>query len=248
MKISIITINYNNGHGLENTLKSIINLEQGKGLYYESIIIDGGSNDISLSIIEKYSNIIKFSVSEKDNGIYDAMNKGINHAEGDWLIFMNSGDCFYNANVLTNIYDSGYFNLPVEKAMLLYGDKIQNGIILKSLCFKAINYGVLPACHQSMFFRNIGIRYNIKYKIYSDFDYFLEYHSKYKNEILYLDMVISNTESDGISAHSLKQKRKDKMYICFKRFGLMLTMLMYCKIMIAKCFASKKKNLVGDRK
>ena len=100
MKISIITINYNNAKGLERTINSVIQQTYND---FEYIIIDGNSTDGSKEIFnafkEKYP--IK-GVSEPDKGLYNAMNKGIDMAQGDYCIFMNSGDCFYDKNVLTN--------------------------------------------------------------------------------------------------------------------------------------------------
>ena len=91
MKFSIITINYNNVEGLRNTIKSVVNQTYTD---YEFIIIDGGSTDGSVEVIKEYANIITYWVSEPDKGIYNAMNKGIEVANGEYLNFMNSGDCF----------------------------------------------------------------------------------------------------------------------------------------------------------
>jgi len=104
-KLSIITINYNNKNGLEKTIKSVINQTFDN---FEYIIIDGGSNDESVDIIKKYTNKIDFWISEPDKGIYNAMNKGISHAHGKYLNFMNSGDIFYNNNVLKNLFAKNY--------------------------------------------------------------------------------------------------------------------------------------------
>lgn len=100
MKLSIITINYNNETGLEKTIKSIINQTFTD---YEYIIIDGGSTDGSIGVIKKYAEHINHWISESDKGIYNAMNKGINQAKGEYLNFMNSGDCFHAPTVLEEI-------------------------------------------------------------------------------------------------------------------------------------------------
>ena len=91
-KISIITINYNNFEGLKKTIKSVIN-QTWKD--YEYIVIDGGSNDGSVEYLKSLDNTINFWVSEADNGVYHAMNKGINKANGEYLLFLNSGDHFF---------------------------------------------------------------------------------------------------------------------------------------------------------
>ena len=97
MKLSIITVNFNDAEGLERTIRSVISQTFHD---YEFIIIDGGSSDNSKSIIEQHENQINYWVSEPDNGIFNAMNKGIIASKGDYLIFMNSGDYFYNEKVL----------------------------------------------------------------------------------------------------------------------------------------------------
>ena len=100
MKYSIITINYNNRDGLEKTIQSVINQTCQD---FEFIIIDGGSTDGSVDIIKKYADRIDYWVSEPDKGIYNAMNKGILQAHGEYINFMNSGDCYYNDEVLSNV-------------------------------------------------------------------------------------------------------------------------------------------------
>lgn len=100
MKFSIITINYNNKEGLRKTIESVVNQTFDD---YEYIVIDGGSTDGSIDIIKKYSEKISYWVSEHDKGIYNAMNKGITHAHGEYLNFMNSGDCFHSPDVLEEI-------------------------------------------------------------------------------------------------------------------------------------------------
>ncbi|WP_291275238.1 glycosyltransferase, partial [Flavobacterium sp.] len=98
--ISVITVNYNNDNGLKKTIESVINQTYKN---FEFIIIDGGSTDQSSEIIKNYQDKINYWVSEPDKGVYSAMNKGIKVANGDFLIFMNSGDVFINENVLQNV-------------------------------------------------------------------------------------------------------------------------------------------------
>jgi glycosyltransferase involved in cell wall biosynthesis len=100
MKYSIITINYNNKDGLEMTIQSVL-----KQTYknFEYIIIDGGSTDGSVEVIKKYATQIDYWVSEPDKGVYNAMNKGIRKATGDYLNFMNSGDTYHTISTLETI-------------------------------------------------------------------------------------------------------------------------------------------------
>ena len=98
---SIITINYNNKIGLEKTLNSI---SSQKNKNFEFVIVDGGSTDGSVDLLRKNSKIISKYISEKDSGIYHAMNKGIKMSSGNYLIFINSGDCLVDENVTDEIH------------------------------------------------------------------------------------------------------------------------------------------------
>ena len=100
MKVSIITISYMNAIGLEKTIKSIRSQTYPN---FEHIVIDGGSNDGSKKIIEKNSDHITYWVSELDKGIYNAMNKGVDQATGDYCLFVNSGDCLYSPTALEEV-------------------------------------------------------------------------------------------------------------------------------------------------
>jgi glycosyltransferase involved in cell wall biosynthesis len=100
--VSVITIVYNGGDLLEGTIKSVLKQDSS---HLEYIIIDGGSKDQTLDIIKKYSDQIDFWISEPDRGIYDAMNKGLNAATGDYVWFMNAGDHIHGENVLTSIFE-----------------------------------------------------------------------------------------------------------------------------------------------
>lgn len=102
MRFSIITINYNNRAGLQKTIDSVL-CQTWKE--YEWIVIDGGSTDGSKELIEQYQACFTFWCSEPDKGIYNAMNKGVSHACGEYLNFLNSGDAYYDANVLQKIND-----------------------------------------------------------------------------------------------------------------------------------------------
>ena len=102
MKLSIITINYNNRDGLRRTIDSVV-CQTWRD--YEWIVIDGGSTDGSKELIELYHEHFAYWCSEPDNGIYHAMNKGVAHAHGEYVNFMNSGDTFYGKNVLQEIDD-----------------------------------------------------------------------------------------------------------------------------------------------
>jgi glycosyltransferase involved in cell wall biosynthesis len=217
--ISIISINYNNAAGLARTIESVRNLECGYDLSYELIVIDGGSNDMSINVIENNKDIITYSVSEKDDGLYDAMNKGIRVARGKWINFMNSGDEFFNADVLNDIFikiSPADFN---GKSMI-YGNKYSEGFPVVAQSINLLSVGVINACHQSMFFLNRGLEYDIRYKIYGDYDYVLNCLAGNFERALFVPIYISVTEPGGIGSRSSKIKRKEKFHIVYKYFGL----------------------------
>jgi glycosyltransferase involved in cell wall biosynthesis len=110
--VSIVTVVFNGGDFLEFTIKSVI---QQNFVDFEYIIVDGGSTDATLSILKKYEDHIDYWISEADRGIYDAMNKAIDLANGEWLNFMNAGDRFVNCSVLQ---DTFYQQIPNEKEFI----------------------------------------------------------------------------------------------------------------------------------
>jgi len=120
MKFTIITINYNNKDGLQKTIESVINQTYSD---IEYIIIDGGSTDGSVDTIKQYASKIDYWISERDKGIYNAMNKGIAQAHGDYLNFMNSGDKFHTPNVLETV--SSHINADIVVGAWIKGNNTQ---------------------------------------------------------------------------------------------------------------------------
>lgn len=172
-KISIITINYNNADGLKKTVESVV-AQNYSDLEY--IVIDGGSTDDSLSVIEEHKKNINKWISEKDKGIYNALNKGINIASGDYLLFLNSGDHFYNNNVLIdnahhiNIEDIIAFDIRLSGFGLDYIFKHPDELQFSYLFEETF-------AHQSVFikrslFDKIGL-YDETLKIVSDWKFFI---------------------------------------------------------------------------
>lgn len=177
IKISIITVVYNSIDKIEATIQSVINQTYSN---IEYIIIDGGSKDGTIDIIQKYSEKISYWVSEPDEGVYHAMNKGANIATGEWINFMNAGDLFYNNTV---IYDIFYSNKN-ESTTVIYGDTL-NSFTFGSFLFKPKSLTLIekgmPFCHQSSFSKRdilakypfdpafkISADYNLFYNLYQD--------------------------------------------------------------------------------
>lgn len=200
-KLTIITINYNNKEGLIKTFESIQNQTWSD---FEYIVIDGGSTDGGKELIEKNPKI-NYWVSEKDSGVYNAMNKGIRKASGDYIIFMNSGDFFYDNNVLEKVQHQLDSNIDI-----LYGDSVYFNdegyrrveVPPKKLKFSFFYSGGIN--HQAAFIkRNLFhdyFFYNEDYKISADWEFFIVaiclYNAKYKH----LDETICYYDFSGISA------------------------------------------------
>lgn len=212
--ISIITIVLNDKTGLEKTIKSVINQSYENK---EIIIIDGGSTDGSVDVIKKYENKIDYWISEKDKGIYDAMNKGIKVASGTWINFMNAGDFFINSSVLDNINFEKY-----NRKALIYGNKIQNNKVIKPFDLFILKSGIIMGNHQSMFFNKTilkeDLNYDLNYPIYADYELVNKVYLK-EYPIKYIDKNIVDYESGGISNIVSSQKRKDKYKILYKYYG-----------------------------
>lgn len=261
-KFSIITINYNEPK-LEDTCKTIVNQTFQD---FEWIVIDGGSNKETLDILDKYKSRINYFVSEKDNGRYHAMNKGIKQAHGDYLIFMNAGDCFYNNNILQDVrnlmennqnkadvyYGNGYLRYPGNKLELFKKPKQLN---FDFVC-------LFPLFHQAMFFKRelfskFGC-YDEKYKIVSDWKYYL---NLYKNNCSfeYIDVNVAVDDANGISNVDVNLSHKEEQMFFSELFDekelkeinekkLKWQQNTYNKIREAKKLIKEKINLLKNKK
>jgi glycosyltransferase involved in cell wall biosynthesis len=215
-KISIVTVCYNAEEFIERTILSVI---QQKYSNIEYIIIDGGSKDKTLEIIKKYENQVDFWMSEPDHGVFDAMNKGILNATGVWVNFMNAGDTFLSDDVLDSLPFA-----QSEGTAVLYGNRV---VDYQTLTFpfplKSIEYGMIPACHQAMFFNKklIGkeLYHSLKFSLFEEYGLVAKlFKSGYKFE--YSDTNIVNYLSGGISNSISWEARKAKYYYLIKYFGV----------------------------
>ncbi|MPM46911.1 PGL/p-HBAD biosynthesis glycosyltransferase [bioreactor metagenome] len=193
--ISVITVVYNNVHVIEKTILSVLNQDYSN---IEYLIIDGKSSDGTIEIIYKFLSHIHQFVSESDNGIYDAMNKGIDLASGDYIIFMNSGDVFYNNNVISNV-----FNTSKNRNEVIFGDHCANFGTYTS--FEKASYPTrknpMSFCHQAVFVKSIILKNNkfdLRYKICSDRNQFIQIF-KQKPTYEYVKINISTIEAFGTS-------------------------------------------------
>lgn len=174
MRLTIITINYNNKEGLRQTIDSVISQTKTP---YEYIIIDGASSDGSQLLLSEYSSFITRSVSEKDTGIYNAMNKGIIISTGDYLLFLNSGDTLIDVNVLERI-SSELMDADIlegDTACFLYGKFNHTWMAPDSITVNTFYSGSIA--HQSALIRRTlfdNELYDENLKIVSDWKFFFK--------------------------------------------------------------------------
>lgn len=209
MKYSIITINYNNRDGLEKTIQSVVNQTCRD---FEYIIIDGGSTDGSVDVIKRYADRIDYWVSEPDKGIYNAMNKGILQAHGEYLNFMNSGDCFYNDEVLENVYTLLDSDIVIGKYHKT-NEPVPWSFLYDDVSLLDLYVGAF--CHQATFAKSAlfaNTLYDETYKIVSDWKFFVDKlileNVSFKNT----DVVIAKYDATGISSQNvqlMKDERKE---------------------------------------
>lgn len=193
MKLSIITINLNNQAGLERTMYSVVNQKYHD---YEFIIIDGGSTDNSINIIKKYSVRCSYWISEADNGIYNAMNKGIKASKGDYCLFLNSGDYLFNDNTLSDLFSINFSEDIVYGSILYDHDNKQQELGYPEpgkLTFSYFRTHSLP--HPCTFIRRelfdlIGM-YDEQLKIVSDWKFFVLAVLKFNVSLRKIPQVVS---------------------------------------------------------
>ena len=201
-KISIITPTRNAGKTLEACILSVVNQTY---LNKEYMIIDGLSTDGTLGIVKKYADIYPYIkwISEKDEGIYDAMNKGIDLSSGDWLYFLGSDDIFCSNTVLNDIFN----RTEVSKFDVIYGNvKWGNTEQLYDGPFSRLKLVQKNICHQAIFTRKIVFdrlgKFDIKYKTWADWVFNLQWYNRRDIRHCYIDIAIARYNLDGYSKHN----------------------------------------------
>lgn len=202
--LSIITINLNNKEGLKKTMESVLSQTFSD---YEYIVMDGGSTDGSVEVIKEYSAKIACWVSRPDKGIYNAMNKAIITAKGEYLLFLNSGDCLVNNGIISEVF-----------AHCFESDLILGNLVTKDNVEIKLNYNIdlaniwkYGAHHQAMFikrslFEQIGF-YNENGDITADWQFLMQVLFRFKKSFTYIDKIISVYDMHGISSNSENKKR-----------------------------------------
>jgi glycosyltransferase involved in cell wall biosynthesis len=221
---SIITINYNNLSGLQKTLESVVS-QTYRNIQY--IVIDGGSTDGSKEYIQEKNEFIDYWVSESDNGIYHAMNKGIKIAIGEYCLFLNSGDYLVDSEVLDQVINKK-LDADIIYGNLLKGNNndyfLDKGISSSELTFLQLYNSTInhPASFiKTSLFRNFGL-YKEDFKIVSDWEFFFRVIIFHNVQVKYIDVNISYFDLAGISSKQLDLIKKERYEVIKSYFPELL--------------------------
>lgn len=232
--VSIITVVYNGASFIEATIKSIVNQECKN---FEYTIIDGGSTDGTLEIIQKYESQITKWTSEPDKGLYDAMNKGIQAASGQFLWFMNAGDEIYDTStigkILTN--DAGNADILYGEAMIIDKDRNEIGMrrqkTPENLNWQSLKIGMVVS-HQSFIVRkDIAPLYNLKYQCSADIEWVIQ-SLKASKKIVNTHLILSRFMDGGRSKHTIVKNLSERFKIMIDHYGFIPTMINHIQISI----------------
>lgn len=225
-KLTIITIVFNNVRDIERTINSVLN-QTYKNIEY--IVIDGKSTDGTLAVIEQYKSNISKIISEKDKGIYDAMNKGLALATGDYVLFMNSGDELYDKQTVEDVFESA------PGADIYYGETEMYNDNWESLGrrrheapetfnWKSFQFG-MNISHQAIYIkRSITEPYNLKYKYSADIDWIIKATKKASN-IVNVHRYVAKYLVGGMSKKKHRESLKERFEIFTKYYGLIPNVL-----------------------
>ena len=201
-KVSIITVNYNDKEGLKKTIESVLAQTSRD---YEFVVMDGGSTDGSAELIEQYKGRVDIAVSERDNGVFHAMNKAIRLSASEFVIFMNGGDVFFNDKVLEEVIP-----MLTDEADIYYGDNYKESQGSKRLKTypERLDFSFFYTSsinHQSTFIRKSLFEkyfyYNEDYKIASDWEFFIYTICHENVPYRYLKKTIAVYDFTGISSN-----------------------------------------------
>lgn len=225
-KISIITVVYNHKLQFQKTINEIVNIDYPN---FEYIVIDGGSTDGTMELLKQYENKITKYISEPDNGLYDAMNKGISFASGEYLWFINAGDLPFNRNILKNVFTENQ-----EFADFYYGqtniiDNIGNTLRTRRLKapqvlnWKSFKKGML-VCHQSMIIKKEKVpNFDLTYRYSADFDWAIKC-LKASGKITNTHLTISKFLEGGKTRKTLIPGLLERFRIMVIHYGFLTTL------------------------
>jgi glycosyltransferase involved in cell wall biosynthesis len=220
--LSVITIVYNNVHDIERTMLSVLNQSYA---HIEYIVVDGASTDGTLEIIQRYQDRISKVVSEKDAGIYDAMNKGLALASGDYVLFMNSGDELYAPDTVETVF------AMAPNADIYYGETEMFNEAWQSIgkrrhsvpekfTWQSFRFG-MTISHQAIYIRRtLTEPYDRQYELSADIDWILTAAKKAKTSVK-VSGYVAKYLVGGMSKKRHQQSLKERFVIFSKHYGLL---------------------------
>lgn len=231
-KFTIITITYNAARWLERTVVSILSQSYPN---IEYLIIDGGSKDGTVDIIKQYAPGIAYWISEPDKGLYDAMNKGLKQATGDYIWFINAGDTLQSAATVQRIA----MKIGKRSSLpdVIYGETsivdaegkplgMRRLKAPKQLSWKSFRMGML-VCHQSFIAkRTIAPEYDLQYRLSADYDWCIRCLKQAKS-IYNTKMILSNYLEEGLSTQQRKASLKERYEVMCKYYGKFATIILH---------------------
>lgn len=229
-KFSIITVTYNAADTIEDTIQSVISQTYH---HVEYIIIDGASKDNTLNIVDRYREHITCLVSEPDKGLYDAMNKGMQLATGDYLCFLNAGDSFHEDNTLQLMVHS--LRNTEKLPDVLYGEtelvdseghfvRMRRLSAPETLNWKSFRQGML-VCHQAFFARReLTEPYDLHYRFSADFDWCIRIMKK-ANVLHNTHLTLIDYLEEGMTTQNHQASLRERFYIMTRHYGWLSTIL-----------------------
>lgn len=217
-KISVITVVYN---AADTIAKTLVSIREQSYKNIEFIVIDGGSDDTTLSQVKEFEDIVSILVSESDEGIYDAMNKGAGYASGEYITFLNAGDYYYSDDCLSEIFcDDGILSFDV-----VYGSNYyykNNKMFLQKPRPLADFYKGMPFNHQSVFVKSgLVKRYPFKHEVYRiqcEYQFLLNLYLG-GSSFLEVDAIVAVYEAGGFSDLNFLERSLER-WLIVKRAGI----------------------------
>ena len=225
-KISIITVVFNSKNYIEDTIKNILS-QTYKNIEY--IIIDGKSTDGTVEIIKTYQDEISVWVSEPDKGLYDAMNKGIRLATGDYILFINSGDKLFDITTIEQVFSKPIADVYYGDTVIINTNDQEIGLRRlrppEKLSFKSFRKGML-VCHQSFIARRELVpNFNLNYRFAADYDWTIQI-LKNSQLIINTSLIISKFLEGGQTSRTVYKGLLERFMIMKKHYGLILAIML----------------------
>jgi glycosyltransferase involved in cell wall biosynthesis len=246
-KISIITVTFNAEKVLERTIRSVISQSYP---HIEYILVDGASTDNTQQLIQKYTNHITTSISEPDKGLYDAMNKGLKLATGDYVWFLNAGDEIHDAASLQRMTDLGESDIYYSDTLVVNENGEKIGLLSElthnnapdNLQWRDMKRGML-VCHQSFVVkRNIAPLYSYDYKLSADIDWVINCLKKASN-IKKCPFHLAKFLTAGLSKQYLGSSMKERYQILKKHFGFLPNLYNHMFLLFRYLVSGRKNKL-----